>query len=146
MLSQQATAFLSELCDLIPAGKYTIRDWDDLPSLSGDNDAKEMIEQLKINGCVDIKYKSDTEICFALTDKATLVSQEYKTIVTQDESCQVVTNNAGNVIVVSQTKERAKPTKKVGRLTSFIYGLFGGLLGGCIGGGVIYVILTLIGG
>ena len=137
MLSQQATVFLSELCDLIPAGKYTIRDWDDLSSLSGDSDAKEMIEQLKINGCVDVKYKSDTEVCFALTDKATLVSQEYKSIVTQDESCQVVTNNAGNVIVVSPTKELAKSTHKVGRLTSFIYGLLGGLLSRCIGGGVV---------
>ncbi|MGN0797710.1 MAG: hypothetical protein ACI4M5_05820 [Christensenellales bacterium] len=146
MLSQQATAFLSGLCDLIPAGKYTIRDWEDLHSLSGEGDAKEMIDQLKINGCVDIKYKSDSEICFALTDKATLVSQEYKSIVTQDESCQVVTNNAGNVIVVSQSVEPAKSTKKVGRLTSFVYGLLGGLLGGCIGGGVVHAILTLIGG
>ena len=146
MLSQRATEFVSQLCDLIPSGKYTIRDWDDLSSLSGDSDAKEMIAQLKINGCVDVKYKSDSEICFALTDKATLVSQEYKSIVTQDESCQVVTNNAGNVIVVSPAKELAKSTHKVGRLTSFIYGLLGGLLGGCIGGGVVYAILALIGG
>ncbi len=146
MLSQQATVFLSKLCDLIPAGKYTIRDWEDLSSLSDESDAKEIIEQLKINGCVDIKYKSEQDVCFALTDKATLVSQEYKSIVTQDESCQVVTNNAGNVIVVSQPKEVDRPTKKVGRLSSFIYGLLGGLLGGSIGGGVVYAILTLIGG
>ncbi|MGN0788636.1 MAG: hypothetical protein ACI4MY_01755 [Christensenellales bacterium] len=145
MLSQRATEFISQLCDLIPAGKYTIRDWEDLSSLSGDSDAKDLIEQLKINGCVDVKYKSDQEVCFALTDKATLVSQEYKSIVTQDESCQVVTNNAGNVIVVSKD-DASVPVKKVGRLSSFIFGLLGGLLGGSIGGGVVYAILTLIGG
>lgn len=146
MLSQRATQFISQLCDLIPAGKYTIRDWEELSSLSGDSDAKDLIEQLKINGCVDVKYKSDQEVCFALTDKATLVSQEYKSIVTQDESCQVVTNNAGNVIVVSKDNDASVPVKKVGRLSSFIYGLLGGLFGGCIGGGVVYAILTLIGG
>ena len=146
MLSQRATEFVSQLCDLIPSGKYTIRDWEDLSSLSGDSDAKDLIEQLKINGCVDVKYKSDTEVCFALTDKATLVSQEYKSIVAQDESCQVVTNNAGNVIVVSKDNDASVPVKKVGRLSSFIYGLLGGLLGGSIGGGVVYAILTLIGG
>ncbi|MGN0771334.1 MAG: hypothetical protein ACI4MI_01980 [Christensenellales bacterium] len=146
MLSQQATEFLSRLCAAIPSGKYTIKEWRELSTfLDDESDAKGLFDQLKINGCVDVKYKSDDEVCFALTDKATLVSQEFNSLIKQDEKAQVVTTNAGNVIVVSQENQTKAAPK--GRLASFIYGLLGGLLGGCIGGGAVYAILSmLIGG
>ncbi len=145
MLTNDAIDFLAILSDSISSRGYFVKEWGELAELKEGLDidmCKKYFRQLKINGCADVKYFDEQEICFALTDKASLIVDDYKVLNEQGStSSQVVKDNDGRIVAVipRKLKERKFDFK------SWIVCFLGGILGGLIGGGILYAILNVVG-
>ena len=162
MLSNVSTIYLAKLCEKYPDNKYTILEWEELRAFADgqdDFDFDAVWKELKINGCVTVKYKDETEVCFTLTDKSRVVVQEYKVLMEQiaaqaDETAQeemketfIKTDAQGNVVLVGGGSALAGTTEKKRRfeLKKIKKSAFGsGFLGGLLSGGVMGLIFGAI--
>lgn len=145
MLTKDTIEFLVELSSTIPTRSYKVKEWRELAELKEGLDeekCKAYLNQLKINGCVDIKYFDEQEICFALTDKTNLIVDDYKILNEEKpQSSQVVKDNDGRVMAVIPIKK----TSKKFDFKSWLFGFLGGIVGGLVSGGILYAILNVVG-
>jgi len=145
------------LCDKIGSKEYVIYSWEDVAKAYGEDievaDVKEIFEDIRLNQCIIQKYKDDEEVCFAITDKARLIKQDYEALTKVEENAAplVKTDESGNSVIVipksSQELQKYVPQKKKklgARIEAFLFGILGGALGGAIVYGIIYL-LGLIG-
>ncbi|MDE5991152.1 MAG: hypothetical protein K2H36_06180 [Clostridia bacterium] len=161
MLSQKSTLYLVALCDKYPDNKYIVVEWSDLIALNTleeeNFDIAEVWNELKMNGCLIIKYKDDDEVCFTLTDKARVIVQEYK-VLTEQMSKQseeksdtpigetfLKTDENGSLMFMPGGNEVARKRKfelKKMKKSAMGRGFFGGLISGAICG----LLFGLLGG
>ena len=153
MLSEKATKLTMGLCDKIGSKEYVIYSWEDVAKAYGEDidvsEIKELFEDVRLNQCINQKYKDDEEVCFAITDKALLIKQDYEALTKVEENAAplVKTDESGNSVIVipksaQQLQSITKQPKKLSvKLTAFLYGI----LGGAVGGAVIYGIIYLLG-
>ena len=150
MLSESATKLVMALCDKINGKEYVIYSWDEVKNSYDQKaaleDVQKIFEEARLNLCINQKYKDDDEVCFTMTDKARLIKQDYELLEKAEETHEKVikTDDAGNsVIVLPKTSHEVVAAKKKTlsyKVTSFLYGIFGGVLGG----GIIYAIIYLV--
>ena len=163
MLSKLATALVISLCDSVKKDSYVVMNFSDIAKKIDleDNEAfQEIWEDVRLNGCVTIKYKDKTQACFTMTDKARLITQDVKAMQLIKEPKKSEENNdqndvpmilntdemGRNIFVMPQSESVIKRTKK-NKSHSFLWGILGGIIGGIISGGILYFILNmLIGG
>ena len=162
MLSNKSTLYLVTLCDKYPDNKYIVVEWRDLIALNttdeGNFDIAEVWNELKMNGCLIIKYKDEDEVCFTLTDKARVIVQEYKVLMEQmskqseEEKTDtpigetfIRTDENGSLMFMPGGNESARKRKfelKKMKKSAMGRGFFGGL----ISGGICGLLFGLLGG
>lgn len=156
MLSENATKLLIGLCNKINGKEYVIYSWDEVAKANEEelpiDEIKEIFEEARLNQCLSQKYKDDDEVCFAVTDKALLIKQDYELIKKAEVSQEklIKTDESGNsVIVLPKTSHEVAQIQKLEkkklsfRLGAFIYGILGGILGGGIVCGIMLLIQLL---
>ena len=156
MLTEKATKLTMGLCENIGSKEYVIYSWDEVAKCYSEdadiNEIKELFEEVRLNQCVNQKYKDDDEVCFAITDKALLIKHDYEAMEKAEKTATplVKTDDNGNSVIVipqsaPQLEKYTKKKKTLGlKLTAFLYGLLGGVLGGAIVCGIM-VILKVVG-
>ena len=82
MLSERATKLVMGLTKVISGKEYVIYSWDEVAKCCDEKDVtldevKNIFEEVRLNQCLNQKYKDDDEVCFALTDKALLIKNDY---------------------------------------------------------------------
>ena len=143
------------LCSKIGSKEYVIYSWDEVAKCFGDDadlaEVKELFEEVRLNQCINQKYKDDDEVCFAITDKALLIKHDYEAMEKAEKTATplVKTDESGNSVIVipqsaPQLEKYTKPKKTLGfRLTAFLYGILGGVLGGGIVCGIMLILRAI---
>ena len=143
------------LCSKIGSKEYVIYSWDEVAKCFDDDadlaEVKELFEEVRLNQCVNQKYKDDDEVCFAITDKALLIKHDYEAMEKAEKTATplVKTDESGNSVIVipqsaPQLEKYTKPKKTLGfRLTAFLYGILGGVLGGGIVCGIMLILRAI---
>ena len=159
MLSNTSTQYLVDLCDKYPENKYVVVEWSDLIALNSREEGFNITDvwnELKMNGCLIIKYKDEDEVCFTLTDKSRVIVQEYKLLIEQaakqseDKSdgegeTFIKTDENGSLMFMPGATESVKKRKfELKKLKKSALGR--GFLGGLISGGICGLLFGLIGG
>ena len=164
MLTNSATLYLVDLCEKYPDNKYIVSEWDDLKAISTQDDAnfdlKGLWKELKMNGCLVHKYADDDEVCFTLTDTASVLVQEYKAYLEQMkaqeseegqeseglDNAYIKTDENGSLVVMPSSSSEAVKKKRFDikklKKGAMSRGFWGGLISGAIAG----LIFGLIGG
>ena len=153
MLSHAATELTIALSKQITDTSFVIYSWQDVASLILSDkevsieECKKLFEEIRINGCLVVKYKDDEEVCFSLTDKAVVLVQEMEALSNQNsiQETMVKTDESGHATIVMPTTQKAldKINKKKSlsaKFSNFIYGILGGIVGGII----VYAIIEII--
>ncbi|MCR4874444.1 MAG: hypothetical protein K5923_01710 [Clostridia bacterium] len=149
MLSERATKLVMGLSKVISGKEYVIYSWDEVAKCFDEKDVaideiKNVFEEVRLNQCINQKYKDDDEVCFALTDKALLIKNDYEVLEKAKVSKEQVikTDEQGNsVIVIPKTENEIAPLTKspkvIFNLGAFLWGILGGGLGGAIVCGIM---------
>ena len=152
MLTDKAAKLVIGLCDKIGSKEYVIYSWEDVAKCLDDKadveEVKTLFEQVRINGCVNQKYKDDEEVCFAMSDKGLLIKHDYQALKSAEEDATplVQADESGNAVLVlpKSSQELHKIKRNVStKVVAFLYGILGGVLGGAIVYGIIYLIQSL---
>ncbi len=155
MLSERATKLVMGLSKVISGKEYVIYSWDEVAKCFDEKDVsldevKNVFEEVRLNQCLNQKYKDDDEVCFALTDKALLIKNDYEVLEKAKISKEKVikTDEQGNsVIVIPKTENEIAPiTKKpkiIFNLGAFLWGILGGGFGGAIVCGIMLLVKLL---
>ena len=153
MLSESATKLVMNLCEKISGKDFVIYSWDEVKNCYGEDEAlddvKKVFEEARLNLCITQKYKDDDEVCFAMTDKALLIKQDYELMLKAEKTKEKVikTDEAGNsVIVLPKTSKEVMAQKKKPlsiKITAFLYGILGGVLGGGIICAIMYLVQSI---
>lgn len=177
MLSNTSTRYLAELCDKYPENKYIIVEWDELKSLwekaPEDFDFDDTWNEIKINNCIEYKYKDEEEVCFTLTDKARVIVQDYKVLLEKALAAQqaamkaslkkpddeesvdsnedllkdtyVQTTEDGSTVVI-RPQEKVEQQKQYELQIVRKKAFYSGLTGGLLSGSVLGMIFGILGG
>ena len=153
MLSHAATELTIALSKQITDTSFVIYSWQDIASLILNDkevsieECKKLFEEIRINGCLVVKYKDDEEVCFSSTDKAVVLVQEMEALSNQNsiQETMVKTDESGHATIVMPTTQKAldKINKKKSlsaKFSNFIYGILGGIVGGI----TVYAIIEII--
>lgn len=145
MLDKEGVALLSRLCNMTEGEKYGVFDWTDLFEGGLDDARKAVWHSLVQQGCVNVKYRDEQEVCFAVTLKGRNINEELATMqVVGDENQTVVRTDATGrpVMVVKDDSFFENMRKKMhSRSIGFIWGVIGGVVGGIIGGAIVALIM-----
>lgn len=145
MLDKEGVQLLSKLCSVTEGEKYAVFDWTDLFDGGLDDAHKAVWRALVQQGCVNVKYSDEQEVCFAVTLKGRNINEELATMqVVGDESQTVVRTDATGrpVMVVKDDSFFEHLRKKMhSRSLGFIWGMIGGVVGGIIGGAIVALIM-----
>lgn len=148
MLDKEGVALLSRICSMTEGEKYEVFDWTDLFEGGLDDARKAVWHSLVQQGCVNVKYRDDEEVCFAVTLKGRNINEELATMnVVGDQSQTVVRTDAAGrpVMVVKDESFFENMRKKMhSRSIGFIWGMIGGVVGGIIGGAIVAIIMHFV--
>lgn len=148
MLSSAATELVLVLCEKIPPNSYPIMTWEEIAALLNlDNDSEkfnEIWDELKLNLCTMVKYEDEIQVCFTMTPKAHLISDDIikmrkieeakrkKSNMDKKEAPMVKVDEFGNNQLVYKEADvdvKDKTNKKavcLGALSGFVAGLIAG--------------------
>lgn len=144
MISKEASIFFAKIADNIKKSGFIVKEWDEIKAVYGENVPKdeqiaEMWEQIKFYGYIDQKYKDESEVCFAITDKGRLFEEELKIVVDDldAENVDIKTDKYGRPVAVVPTSIFKKigvffKAKWVNIVISLTCGFVGGIVGGVI--------------
>lgn len=155
MLSQIATDLTIALSKQISNTSFVIYSWEDIAALLSNEEkscskeeCKNIFEEIRLNGCLIVKYKDDEEVCFSMTDKALVLTQELEALSKKEniKETMVKTDESGHATFVMPTTQVALDniTKKNSSVSSKAKNFFIGFLGGIVGGAVLYAIIEII--
>lgn len=148
MLSQSATDLNIALCEKIEGNNFVIFAWEDIAALMEEceiSSCQELFEELRLNACVNLKYKDEEQACFSMTDKARIITSEIQALLNTEgeQETLVKTDSDGNaVFVIPKTKAALENISN--KKTSKIGGFWAGFLGGIVSSGIFYAIIYLI--
>lgn len=145
MLDKEGVALLSKLCSVTEGEKYAVLDWTDLFEGGLDESRKTVWHTLVQQGCVNVKYSDEEEVCFAVTLKGRNINEELATmqVVGDDNQTVVRTDAAGRPVMVVKDDSFFEHLRKKmhSRTLGFIWGITGGVIGGIIGGAIVALIM-----